>query len=471
MKIPLGGKEQDYDSKKSRERLINMIAEVNRDGTYLSVKRLEGLTSYVTFSLGPIRSNLLVNAGFIYVVSGSTLFRVNTSLVPETLGVVGGSNRCQILANSIPGDSQILTLNGDGLGFVYSNFGGFVQITDLDFLPTVSGTILDERFWFARTDTNEFFGSDIGTGLAYDPLTFASAEESPDLVRAVIAKKSALWPIGTDTLENWQTFDNDTLPLRRVKGATKERGISAISSLAEIGNSFAWLADDGTVRLMTDTTMTTISDLELELKIRGNGTNSFPGFTKTDDAIGFFIDGPIHKRYYLVFPSEGYVWGYDLKTKATHSRESEGLDVWRVNSATLFDNKIIVGDSIDGKLWILDPDAKDEDGSIMRATIQAPTISFPHDVSIPLIEIDMEVGTTTDVNADPKMIVSYTKDGETYTVHSVVSLGKIGERRTRVPLRMFGRVVRFKDFGIKLEITDAERFQIYGADAIIEGGF
>jgi len=472
MKFPLGGKEQDYDSKKSRERLINMTAEVNKDGSYRSVKRLEGLTDYATLSLGPVRSNLLVNSGYIYVVSGTTLYRVNKLQAVTTIGVVGGvPNRAQILENSVPGDNQILILNGAGDGYVYTDAGGLVQITDADFLTTSQGTILDERFWFARTDTNEFFGSEISDGTSYNPLTFGSAEEKPDKVKAVVQKKSAVWVLGETSIQYFQTFDNITFPLRAVKGFSKERGIRAVNSLAEVGEMFAWLADDGTVRLMKDTNMTTISDLELELRIRGNDTPQFPGFTKTDDAIGFFVDGPINKIYYLVFPSENYVWGYDVKKKTAHSRESEGLNTWRINSATLFDEKIIVGDSIDGKLWILDPKAKKEGTKTLRATLTSPTMSFPQNVTIPLIEIDMETGTTTDPGADPTMMVSYTKDGENYINHDRISLGTIGEKRTRVPLRMFGRVVRNKDFGIRLEFTDAERFQIYGADAVIEGGF
>ncbi len=472
MKLPLGGKERDYDSKKSRERIINMIAEVNKDGSYMTVKRLEGLTFYVDLPSGPPRSNLLVNSGFIYVVAGAVLYRVNAALVVEDLGTItGGSNRAQVISNALPGDNQILVLDGVGNGYVFTNAGGLVLITDPDFLTTIRGTILDERFWFARKDTNEFFGSDISDGTSYNPLTFASAEESPDNMEAIISKKSAIWAMGSRNIEYWQTFDDDILPLRRVKGFSKQRGIAAVHSLADVGDMFAWLADDGTVRLMTDTNMTKISDLELELKIKGDGTTSFPGFDKIDDAIGFFVDGPIHKIYYLIFPTENFVWGYDVKTGLTHTRASEDLSVWRVNGSVLFDNKIIVSDSVEGKLWILDPAATTEDGKIMRATLQTPTISFKEDVSITLIELDMETGTTTDVDANPEMLVSYTKDGETYINHSRISLGSFGNRRTRVPLRLFGRVIRHKDFGLKLELTDAERFQLYGAEMDVNGGF
>ncbi|MCK5609557.1 hypothetical protein KAR91_47220, partial [Candidatus Pacearchaeota archaeon] len=154
----------------------------------------------------------------------------------------------------------------------------------------------------------------------------------------------------------------------------------------------------------------------------------------------------------------------DLKTGMSHSRESEGIDYWRVNSATKFNEKIICGDIIDGKLWQLDPNNRTENGGILRTKLVTPTISWDKDTTIPLIEIDMEVAQTTDPDLDPKMLVYYTKDGgNTYINKGHISLGKIGNHRARVPLRGFGRVVRNKDFGLKLEVTAAVGVQFYGA--------
>ena len=472
MKMRLGGQESNYDSRKNRGSLVNMIAEVNKDGSYRSAKKLEGLTKYLDLDTGPVRSEPFVNSGYIYVVSGQTLYKVDATPTATALGSVGGgTKRCVLLANAVPGDNQIMILNGAGQGYIYTALTGLRLITDADFFPTVSGTILDERFWLIRQGTNEFFGSDISNGLSYDPLTFASAEESPDDAVAVIAKKSTLWVLNAETSEYWQTFNNDTLPLRRVKGATEERGIVAVHSLAESGNSFCFLASDRTVRMVTGAQMETISDLEIELRIKGNGTPRYPGFTKIDDAIGFFIDGPVHKTYYLMFPSEGYVWGYDLETRVSHIRTSENEDTWRINGSTTFDNKLIGGDAFAGSLWVIDPAAKDEGGEIMRATLRTPTISFDNDVSVQLIEIDMETGTTTDPDANPLMMVRYTKDGETYKNHSTISLGLMGNKQTRIPLRLFGRVVRHTDFGLELEVTDSENVRFYGAEIKMEGGF
>ena len=158
--FPLGGKTKNYNSKKSRESLINLIVELSQDGTYKTVRRVEGLTRFATLTDGPIRSDLLVNAGFVYVVSDEKLFRVNEFGVAEDLGSVGGSGRAKLSANSVPGDSQILILNGNGAGYIYDDADGLVLISDTDFFSSTSVTILDERFWLTKDGTNEFFGSE-----------------------------------------------------------------------------------------------------------------------------------------------------------------------------------------------------------------------------------------------------------------------------------------------------------------------
>lgn len=463
--IPLGGGGNDYNSKKSRELISNLLAEGNADGSYRTVKDAAGLTEVADESAsGATRSNLFINGGFMYAVIGDRLFRFDEFFASTNLGAVGGAApiRARIFANAVPGDSQVFILNGIGQGFVYTNAGGLVQVTDPDFFATVAGDVLAERGWFAREDTNEIFGSDISDLTAYSPLTFLSAESNPDNVRQVIAKKSALWALGSQSVEYFQTITDVTVPLRSVIGASKERGISAVDSLAEAGERFCWFADDNTVRMIEGQRMTKISDLEFELLVRGDGTANFPGFTVTDDAFGFFVDGPVHKIYYLTFPTEGYTWGYDFQTGMTHERATEGLGHWRIGSATLFNNKLYGGDILNGKIYEMDQANKTEAGEIMKRVLRTPPMSAPVDWTLPLLELEMEVGQVTDPAIEPVMLVEYTKDGgNNYITKESVSLGNFGELRKRVVMRQFGRIIRHQDFALQLTITGDVRVQFY----------
>ena len=465
MKFSLGGISANYDSVKSRAEIINLRAEGDKETGYKTVKKCEGLTEWVELPTSPVRSDPLVNSGYVYVVSGSTLYRVNAAGTIETLGVVNGSGRAKLAANSVPGDNQILILNGSGVGYIYTNAAGVVAISDADFFNSSSVTVLDERFWLARDNSNEFFGSEQSDGTSYNPLTFGSADESPDNVDAVVQKKSALWVLGSKKVEYFQRFNDTTFPLRAVKGGTSEYGILVTNSLAEANNNFAFLGSDRAVKMMRGTQLTEISDLDFNLKIKGNGTAKFPGFSTVSDAYGFFVDGPVHSTYYLTFPTEQYTIGFDLKTGMSHRRESEGLGYWRVNGSVKFGLDIICGDSVNGKLWKLDDANKTEDGTLIRTKLVTPSISFPHNINISEIELDMEVATTTDPTSTNEVMVYYTKDGGNSWINKgPISVGDYGDHGFRAPLRNFGRVVRNKEFALRLETTDDISVQYYGAE-------
>ena len=460
-RIPLGGRARNYDSDKSRESLQNLIFEVNRDGSFSSIRRTEGLTLLVSLD-NPVRSNIHIYSGKMYVVSGTSFLSIDSTYTVTNLGSVGGSGRAKILINAKGSGPQMLILNGSGDGYIYTVAGGLAIISDTDWQASSHGAILNERFWLVKDGTNQFFASNISDGTAYNPLSIATAEESPDNVIAIAAKKSSLWIIGEKTTEFWQTFDDVLLPVRRVKYATKERGILAPESYADVGEYVAFLADDCTVRLIKDTTFERISDLELELRIKGNGTAAFPGFTHPETAFGFFSDGPVHKVYYLTFPDDGYTWGYDITTGLTHTRDSDDTGTWRICCVHKFNNDFVGGDWKDGKIWKLDPAAFDEGGNKIRTIITTPPVEGGEvDITIPTIEIEMEVGQTTD-GSMPQMIVYYTKDGgNTWVNKGPISLGKAGEFSKRVVLRQFGRLVRHKEFALRLEITDAAPTRFY----------
>ena len=462
-RIALGGRARDYDSDKSRESLQNLIFEINRDGSFSDIRRTEGLTLLNDTLTDPVRSNMRVIGSKMYFVSGTSFFSVDTNWAVVNLGAVGGSGRARIVSNAKNTGAQILVLNGTGDGYIYTVAGGLAQITDPDYLSSTSADILNERFWLVRDNTNEFFASEISDGTSYNALSVAVAEESPDDVVGIVAKKSSLWVIGTEKTEFWQSFDDPTLPVRRVKYSTKERGMLAPDSLAEVGEFFAFLADDGTVRLIQDTNFQRISDLELELRIKGNGTAQYPGFTHPERAFGFFSDGPVNKVYYLTFPDDNYTWGYDITTGLTHTRDSDDTGTWRVGAVTRFNNMLVGGDWKDGNLWELDAAAFDEGGKKIRTRIITPPVETQVDMTIPTIHIEMELGQVTD-GSDPQMMVYFTKDGgNTWTNKGQVSLGKAGEFGKRLVLRQFGRVVKYKEFALQLEITDAVPTRFYSA--------
>lgn len=467
MQMPLAVRSGDYNSIKGRGHLVNMIAEINKAQDYLAVKRTEGLRLFQQSpNNAPIRSNFHLNGGWRYYVAGDTLYRFANSETPESVGIVGGTGRATIVSNSVPGNNQVLILNGSGDGYIFDN-AGLQQITDPDFYPSTSVTVLNERFWFIRDGTNEFFCSDVANGLAYNPLSFGTAEWKPDDTRIIVSKKSSLWVIGAETMEYYQSYDDFLFPVRAVRGASYDIGIQANNSFAELDDYFAFLADNSNVMLVIGTEMRVISDLEFDIRLRGDGTAQNPGFTQEDiqACVGFFLDTPQHKVYCLTFPTVGYTWCYDLVTNLPHDRASVSGLAWRGLYSLTYQNQVLVGDRLDGTIWLSDPAAKDEGSEVLISVMRTPTVSFPVDTFIPVIQVDMEVGVAESPDHEPLMIVSCSKDGgKTWRVHSHISLGGWGQLSRRIVLRRFGRVVRHNDFQLEFRVSEAVQVQFYSIE-------
>jgi hypothetical protein len=480
--IPLGGRAADYNSKKAAGTVVNMYATVNNDKSFKDVNRTEGLKEACVLGAGPIRSDLITHRGYVYAVSGGDLYRFDKFYNVESLGSVGGGGRCVIVPNSDPSRIEMLILNGDGDGFVFIDDGAtetLTQITDPNFTdkgPT-SATILNEIFWAAsnvRGFENQFIGSGVSDGTQWPTDRTGLAEEHPDAIVGLASKKSSLWIIGERTVEYWQTASSVNLPLRRTNGTTQHFGCASKDSISALDNGVAFFTDDRRVMYGEGGALQVISDLNFELKVRGNGTTQYPGFKKVDDAYGFWIDATTHKTYVLTFPSEKWTWCFDIINGLPHIRESwvdhNSIGLWRVNSSVSAFETILGGDYKSGKIWELSLNYKTEGDHIQVPILRTVPVGTTSNLTIPYAELDMEVGVGNVNEDDPPLLqVRISKDGGyTFTNAKPIDLGKVGNYRKRVPIRQLGRLVRFKELVLEFRTTAPVRLTFYDLQANIQ---
>ena len=95
-RIPLGGTDADFDSKRSRVTAINAYLEVSKDEPYVTFRGVEGLEEELVLPESPIRSNFLVSRdNRLYVVAGVSLYEIDPFLNVTNLGFVGGADEAQ----------------------------------------------------------------------------------------------------------------------------------------------------------------------------------------------------------------------------------------------------------------------------------------------------------------------------------------------------------------------------------------
>ncbi len=473
MEYPLGGYNQDYNSRISRTDAINCLLEPNRDGNFFRVRRSPGLRAGYSVGLGPIRGVFEIQ-GELFVVSRNKLYKIDQTDVITELGDVGGSTTKVYIDANGADDNQIIIIS-DNNGYIYDPTLGtpFQQITDPDFSAGKGVASLNQIFWVPRPNSNTLQGSDTADGLNWDSLRRVSAEQNPDILQIPLALTSALWLFGDKTVEYWQTDLTDTTnPIRPVQGATIQRGVGSVDSITKWQNNAFWLADDFTVWQISGNEARKISDLNIEYSIRGDGRS--PAYIQPERARGFFIDHPVHKLYVLTFPADAVTWVYDVTTGLWHKRESNGIGRWRGQESALFKNKVYVGDYKTGDLWEFTEDEYTENGEILKNQIIPPAIRDKDtDITIESVELFMEVGVGSISGIDdfgvlkalpiePLIQIEYSKDGGvSWQAKDDVSIGRVGHRDIRVKSRLFGRVRKSYPFLLRFTVTDAVPVEIY----------
>ena len=101
---------------------------------------------------------------------------------------------------------------------------------------------------------------------------------------------------------------------------------------------------------------------------------------------------------------------------------------WRVNSLGAAYNRILVGDSQDGRIGSVEVDTYTEYGSEIIRTFSTQVISDQgNSLIMSQLEATMEAGVGDLVTEDPKIRISFANDGKSFGNELTRSIGGIGE--------------------------------------------
>jgi hypothetical protein len=369
-----------------------------------------------------------VALGSLFVVAGSSLYRVDANKNATLLGSVGSSGNIDIDSNT---DSVVVVSEPNAY---YWNGTTFGQITDPDFTSRGAGDVefLSNWLLFREPDSGRFFGADIGTATDFDALNFATAEGGPDEMVGLKVDHLQACLFGETSVEIW---DNDPaagdFPFARAVNGYAEIGCLNGRSIAKLDNSIFWLADDFTIRRLDGITPVRISTHAIEQRIVDSTVSSARAFTYSQD--GHF--------FYVLSLTEG-TFIYDVTTQLWHERESYGSSTWNWSSAVNFNGLVLVGDTTSNAIGQIDPRTYDENGTTQRMEwIYQPVYAEQRRVFHDRLEMVFEsgVGLTTGQGSDPEVMLDYSDDGgRTWTSLPNQSLGRLGEYYKRVVWHALG---------------------------------
>lgn len=454
-------------------RMINLFPEVvpeaGKEPAYL--QRCPGLLNLATIGDGPIRGlwSFSSDNSVAFVVSGNSLYKINTSYTPTLLGTITGTGPVSMADN---GTQLFIAANGPS--YIYNNTTNvFSQITDGDFPGAVTVGYLDGYFVFNEPNSQKIWITQLLDGLSVDPLDFASAEGSPDGVVGIIIDHREVWVYGTNSVEVWYDAGTQDFPLQRIQGAFNEIGCISAYTIAKMDNGIFWLGADargqGIVYRANGYTGQRISTHAVEWHIQQYGNLT--------DALAYTYQQDGHSFYVLIFPSANTTWVYDVATGAWHERagwNNGSFTRHRSNCQMAFNNKIIVGDYEDGNIYAFDLDTYADNGQIqkwLRTWRALPTGQNDlRRTAHHSLQIDLESGVGLNIGqgSDPEVMLRWSDDGgHTWSNEHTASIGKIGQYYRRVFFRRLGMTMKLRDRVYELSMTDPVKTAIMGAELLL----
>jgi hypothetical protein len=504
MKTPILGQAYVARSVNAADnRMVNLFPEVipneGKEAGFLN--RAPGLSLLTTVGTGPVRG-LWSFEGFMYAVSGNTLYKINSAYTATALGTIAGTGQVSMSDN---GTQLFVAANGPS--YIYnSNTNVFQQITDPDFPGALTVSYLDGYFTFNEPNSQKIWVTSLLDGLSVDPLDFASAEGSPDGLVAVIVNNREAWLFGTNSIEVWYDAGTPDFPLARIQGASNEIGCAATFSVAKLDNSIFWLGQDargrGIVYRNNGYTGVRASNHAIEWQIQQYGDIS--------NAIAYTYQQDGHSFYVLTFPTVQKTWVYDVVTQSWHERAgwSNGNFIrYRPNCQTAFNSEVILGDYESGNLYAYDLDVYADNGQIqkwlrswrvipsgqnnLRRTAQH-SLQLDCETGVGLNGIDVDdnvewffytssgdqlVTNTGDLllfsppivqGANPEVMLRWSDDGgHTWSNEHWASMGRIGQYGRRVFWRRLGMTMKLRDRVYEVSGTDPVKIAIVGAELLL----
>lgn len=414
--------------------VVNMFAEQEPVENAVILQSRPGLESTGTWGAGPVKALFMIDAvlsGDLFGISASHLYRQGVDK-----GAIDGTGPAKIAGF----EGIIFATQGNSL-YAYDGAALTSVVTPGGF-QTLSLCIGASRLVVIDKATGSFYWSDVLTD-TIAALSFATAENSPDLLKECLYIGDTLVLFGSRTVEFWPVTTDDLAPFQPLVGRTYQVGIRDTGCACEFTGTFAWITHRNRVCITDPNNV--ISLPGLEAKIKDSSTVSLWTFR-------------IESTEFLAVRLDTETWVYSGTSGQWAQFESYGEDNWIPQCAA----EDYLGSSIDGRIIQFSDDHSDFTDVLERRFRAGAVVDVP---SMPLnnLFIRTNPGQTPFIvgdYTDPVVEVQTSKDGGfTWSPWRQKTLGTQGQYRKRV---MWSGLGHFSYPGILCEfrVTDPVPFRV-----------
>ncbi|CAB4168711.1 Bacteriophage P22, Gp10, DNA-stabilising [uncultured Caudovirales phage] len=451
------------------QRCVNLYPEKSDSGTSKAIACLigtPGLTTWANLSGQCVRGMRKFSDRYAFVVVGQNVYRIDSDGSFQLTGIIQYSNTPVYMESN---GTLIFMATGPKGYIINPATNTLTEFTHAAFTGAGRVGFLNGSFVFNQPNTGKFWAME-PYSTTLDPLSFFTAEGSPDNIVTLLVDHTEIWLFGTETTEVWYyTGDTSTAAYRRIDGAFFEQGCAAAGSVDQMVDSLGvgavyWLsANDsgqGMVFRATGFQPERISTHAIERAIAS--------YDDISDAVAWTYQQEGHSFYVLNFPSANATWVYDSTTGMWHERawrQYDGkLGRHRGNCHMFFGRRNLVGDWQNGNIYDMDLDTYSDDGNSIVRLRASPHLSQGNMVighSSVLFEMETGTGLQQGQGKDPKALIRWSDDGgHNWSSQRESSIGKVGSYKTQVRETRLGKS---KDRVYELSISDPIKVVISGA--------
>jgi hypothetical protein len=432
------GRVRDINSQRS----VNFFPMVDTFGEkVLALHHMPGLNEWWDFTTTvPIRG-MHVRGTSLFVMVGNTLYEMTVSskvITATSRGTIGTDSGYVYMADD---RTNLLVVDG-AEGYVLEADNTFGAIADTDFPVPSSLTYQDGYFLVTKDGSDQVWQSDSLDPLTWGATNFKVASAKPDKALRVISNINNLYVFGEISTEVWYNSGDLDFPFDLVPGGIFEFGTAAAASAAINNNRQLFV-------LGNDLQVRQIDGLQPKIVSTPQVSFRFASYETTSDAIGYCFSMEGQNFYVLTFPLEKATWVYNTTSGFWSEWQSyPGYNKHRGQCFAWFDNKPLVGDFGNGKVYKLDFDTYTDDGeeNISYRTLQAITAKRNR-IFFHTLEAELETG--TEGVTDAQVALDWSDDGgHTWGNEHLRNMGSTGEYAKRVRWHKLGtsrdRIFRLK---------------------------
>jgi hypothetical protein len=320
-----------------------------------------------------------------------------------------------------------------GGSLYYWDGSSISQVTDPDL-----GTVIDFIWidgYFMTTDGTSLVVTELNDPYSVDPLKYGSSEAAPDPVTGLIKVRNEAYALNRYTIENFQNRGGTGFPFQRNPGGMIPKGCVGTYAKTAFLETFAFVGSGW--------------NEGLGVYLAGGGTTARLSTPEIEDELAALTDAEAalieveareenaEQRLYVHLPTKTLVYLHQVSEASKELTwqvlaAGTGADeAWPLRHLTLVNGQWVGGDAV-GRLGYLDSSVETQFGAV--AGWQFDTV-FIYNASLGCIIHQLElVGLPgrTPFGEQPTLFMSYTTDGERWSDEKAVSMGRAGQRQTRV---------------------------------------